>query len=198
MFHAIVSTALILAAALTLSAAPAPGEEELAPQQPPPAAELTPEERMAADIRAALAAHFGEDAAEILVQVAANRAILTGTAPFKAVRELAKEVALFVPGVTRASNFIEVRPRPASPDTPVAASVAHAEREVADSALESRVKMRIASLIGLRARQIEVEASQGWVSLRGVLPDADTKAMVMRVAENTPGVVRLIDLLRHP
>lgn len=198
MSHATVSITLILVTSVALTAAaPAPAQEDGAPQ-PPAAAALTQEERMAADVKAALATHFGDDAAEILVQVAANRAILTGTAPFKAVRELAKEVALFVPGVTRASNFIEVRPRPASPDTPVAASVAHAEREVGDGALESRVKMRIASLIGLRARQIEVEASQGWVSLRGVLPDADTKAMVLRVTENTPAVARVIDLLRHP
>jgi len=197
MCHAIVSVALILATAVTASAAPATGQEQVAPQPSPPA-ELTQDERLAADVKAALTAHFGEDAAEIVVQVAANRAILTGVAPLKPVQELAKEVALAVPGVTRVSNFIAVRPRPASPDTPVAASVAHAEREVADSTLESRVKMRIASLIGVRARQVEVEACQGWVSLRGVLPNADTKAMVLRVAENTPGVVRLIDLLRHP
>lgn len=197
MTYAIPLTALILAAALMTGGAPAPGEEEIAAQTPP-SAELTAEQRIAADIKAALTTHFGDDAADILVQVAANRAILTGTAPFKAIQELAKEVALYVPGVTRVANFIEVRPRPASPDTPIAAAAAHAEREIGDSALESRVKMRIGSLIGLRARQVEVEASQGWVSLRGVLPDADTKAMVMRVAENTPGVVRVIDLLRHP
>ncbi len=197
MRHAIVSVALILATAITLSAAPASGQEEVARQQPL-AAELTQEERMAADVQAALTTHFGDDAAEILVQVAANRAILTGVAPLKPVQELAKEVALAVPGITQVSNFIEVRPRPASPDTPVAATVARAEREVSDSALESRVKMRITSLLGVRARQVEVEACQGWVSLRGVLPDADTKAMVVRVAENTPGVGRLIDLLRHP
>lgn len=197
MSRTISPAALLLAIALTLSPAPAPGEEEIAAQTQP-SAELTFEQRIAADIKAALMTHFGDDAADILVQVAANRAILTGTAPLKAIQELAKEVALYVPGVTRVANLIEVRPRPASPDTPLAAAAAHAEHEVKDSALESRVKMRIARLIGLRARQIEVEASQGWVSLRGVLPDADTKALVMRVAENTPGVARVIDLLRHP
>lgn len=166
--------------------------------QPQPAAPVSREEALASDIRAALAEHFADEAQDITVQVTGNRAVLLGSAPRKAVAELAKEVALWVPGITRVSNYIDVRPRPASPDTPVAASVAHAEREVSDSALESRVKMRLASLLGLRARQVEVEASEGWVSLRGVLPDADTKAMVLRVAQNTPGVVRIIDLLRNP
>lgn len=166
--------------------------------QEPIAPALSGEERLAAELRAALASHFGEDVAQLSVQVSANRAILTGVAPRKAVKELAKEVALAVPGITRVSNFIEVRPRPVSPDTPIAAGVAHAEREVDDGVLESRVKMRIASLISLRARQVEVEAAEGWVSLRGVLPDAETKAMVLRVAQNTPGVTRVLDLLRHP
>lgn len=166
--------------------------------QPQPAAPLSREEALASDIRAALAEHFADEAQDITVQVTGNRAVLLGSAPRKAVAELAKEVALWVPGITRVSNYIDVRPRPASPDTPVAATVAHAEREVSDGALESRVKMRLASLLGLRARQVEVEASEGWVSLRGVLPDADTKAMVLRVAQNTPGVVRIIDLLRNP
>ncbi|MEP0775889.1 MAG: BON domain-containing protein [Acidobacteriota bacterium] len=166
--------------------------------QPQPAAPASREEALASDIRAALAEHFADEAQDITVQVSGNRAVLLGSAPRKAVAELAKEVALWVPGITRVSNYIDVRPRPASPDTPVAATVAHAEREVSDSALESRVKMRLASLLGLRARQVEVEASEGWVSLRGVLPDADTKAMVLRVAQNTPGVARVIDLLRNP
>jgi len=197
MFHTTLVAVIILTSAVTPNAAPLAGQEQTAPA-PSPRAQLTQDERLAADIKSALTTHFGDDAAEILVQVAANRAILTGVAPLKPVQELAKEVALAVPGITRVSNFIEVRPRPASPDTPVAATVARAEREVSDSALESRVKMRITSLLGVRARQVEVEACQGWVSLRGVLPDADTKAMVVRVAENTPGVGRLIDLLRHP
>ncbi len=166
--------------------------------QPQPAAPVSHEEALASDIRGALAEHFADEARDITVQVTGNRAVLLGSAPRKAVAELAKEVALWVPGITRVSNYIDVRPRPASPDTPVAATVARAEREVSDSALESRVKMRLASLLGLRARQVEVEASEGWVSLRGVLPDADTKAMVLRVAQNTPGVARVIDLLRNP
>lgn len=166
--------------------------------QPQPAAPVSREEALARDIRAALAEHFADEAQDITVQVSGNRAVLLGSTPRKAVAELAKEVALWVPGITRVSNYIDVRPRPASPDTPVAATVAHAEREVSDSALESRVKMRLTSLLGLRARQVEVEAAEGWVSLRGVLPDADTKAMVLRVAQNTPGVTRVIDLLRNP
>lgn len=166
--------------------------------QPQPAAPVSREEALASDIRAALAEHFADEAQDITVQVSGNRAVLLGSTSSKAVAELAKEVALWVPGITRVSNYIDVRPRPASPDTPVAATVAHAEREVSDSALESRVKMRLASLLGLRARQVEVEASEGWVSLRGILPDADTKAMALRVAQNTPGVARVIDLLRNP
>lgn len=174
------------------------GQETPAPATAQPAAPATAEDRLAGEVRAALAQYLGEEAGEIAVLVTGNRAVLTGVVPRRAVQELAKEVALFVPGITRVSNYVELRPRPVSPDTPVAAGVAHAEREVSDGALESRVKMRIASLIGVRARQVEVEAAEGWVSLRGVLPDAETKAMVLRVAEKTPGVARIIDLLRHP
>jgi osmotically-inducible protein OsmY len=62
--------------------------------------------------------------------------------------------------------------------------------------LESRVKLRLLDQMGLVAFNVEVEAVDGTVSLRGTLPDQDHRDIALRTAGHTKGVKKVLDILR--
>jgi osmotically-inducible protein OsmY len=150
---------------------------------------------LAADIRLELFSKLGFDALDIDVDVDGGRVRLRGEVEKRATQELAEEVARSVEGVQRVENRLRLEDgRPG--DTPVSRAVGTAEREVQDAALEVRVGQRLLGEIGRYALDLEVEATEGVVSLRGTLPDADRKRLALKTAEETPGVEKVIDLLR--
>jgi osmotically-inducible protein OsmY len=151
---------------------------------------------LAADVRIALLDKLGWDALDINVEVDGGRARLSGEVDERTTQELAEEVALSVSGVQRVDNRLSVKGDGRRSATPVSQAVGTAEREVQDAVLEMRVGRNLLAEIGRYALDLEVEATDGVVSLRGTLPDRQRKQLALRVAEETPGVTKVVDLLQ--
>jgi osmotically-inducible protein OsmY len=142
-----------------------------------------------AALGALLVEKLGGEAAAIRVMLSGGKAILMGEVESRAVQELAEEVALFAEGVTSVDNQVTARRDPTLGKGLLA-------NEAGDSELEATVKMRLRAEIGAHAEKIEVEAVQGWVSLRGVAPEKARLDIALATAAGTRGVKKVIDLLR--
>ena len=151
--------------------------------------------RLEADVRLALLEKLGEDGLGVTVKATAGRVRLIGAVDKRSTQELAEEVAKAVPGVTSVDNRLSARDQQ-PPGTPVARAVGHAEREVDDAALEMRVGKNLLEEIGRYALDLEVEASDGVVSLRGTLPDPERKSLALKAARGTAGVKQVVDLMQ--
>ena len=65
-----------------------------------------------------------------------------------------------------------------------------------DAILEGRVKGHLLDDVGENAMKIEVEASNGVVSLRGTVPSSIVQKTALQTARSTKGVTKVVDLLR--
>ena len=140
---------------------------------------------------------LGEDARTIRVIVnSKGKAMLIGTAARRSTQELAKEVALFVPGVEKVENKVEYVPAAASDANIAKQAAATTGDEASDTALETSVKYHLNREVGKRAWKIEVEAVEGVVSLRGTVPDQARYDIALKTAASVKGVKQVIDLLR--
>jgi osmotically-inducible protein OsmY len=149
---------------------------------------------LGADVRLALIDKLGFDALGITVDTAGGSVYLTGGVEKRATQELAEEVALSVPGVTKVENRLSLKPT-AQSETVVEQAVSSSELEVQDAALELRVGKNLLGEIGRHALSLEVESTDGVVSLRGRVPDRERKELALRAAQDTPGVKKVIDLV---
>lgn len=150
----------------------------------------------AADLRLALLDKLGPDALSIEARVQARRAVLTGEVRERATQELAEQVALSVRGIRDVDNRLTLQSGGiADSPTPVGAAVAHAEKEVRDATLQSRVTKNVLGEVGRYGLEIAVESTDGVVSLRGTVPDSIRKKLALDAARQTSGVVKVIDLL---
>lgn len=131
---------------------------------------------------------LGADALGIRVSVTGDHALLSGNVAKKASQELAKEVALSVDGIRKVESRIF--------ETAPAGGLVDAAGEVRDATLESRVKLALLSDLGKEAVRIEVEATDGVVSLRGMLEQRALAKVAVQRARAVPGVVKVVDLLR--
>jgi hyperosmotically inducible periplasmic protein len=148
-------------------------------------------------VRTELLTKLGWDALHIDVDVHGPKVLLSGTVQKRSTQKLAEEVTKAVPGVSHVSDDIKVASGPSSAG-PVAKTVDHAEREVRDALLETRVKGRLLEEIGREAMHVEVEASGGVVSLRGKVPTEDQHDVAVKTARQTKGVTKVVDLIREP
>lgn len=144
------------------------------------------------EIRDALLEKVGNDAVGIRVTVDGKKAILTGNVPTRSAQELSEEVAKSIEGIKKVDNRLKV----AQPGGAAEQAGRTVDQEMADAKLESKVKRHLYSEIGKRARQIEVEVTDGVVSLRGEVPDEGRKQLALDTAGKTEGVKQVIDLLR--
>ena len=150
--------------------------------------------RLEADVRMALLDKLGEDGLGVTVDSKAGRVILVGVVHQRSTQELAEEVAKSVPGVVSVDNRLVARDE--NPEsTAVGKAAGHTEREVGDAVVEMRVGKNLLGEIGRYALDIEVEASEGVVSLRGTLPDPERKSLALKAARATEGVKQVVDLL---
>lgn len=149
---------------------------------------------LGADVRLALIDKLGFDALGVTVDTAGGSVYLTGRVEKRATQELAEEVALSVPGVSRVDNRLSLKPAAAS-ETVVEQAVSSSELEVQDAALELRVGKNLLGEIGRHALRLEVESTDGVVSLRGRVPDRERKELALRAAQDTPGVKKVVDLI---
>ncbi len=148
---------------------------------------------LATDVRLALIEKLGFDALGITVDTAGGRVYLTGGVEKRATQELAEEVARSVQGVTRVENRLTLKG--GSAETPVEHAVSSTELEVQDAALELRVGKNLLGEIGRHALSLEVESTDGVVSVRGRVPDRQRKELALQAAQETSGVKKVIDLL---
>ena len=174
--------ALALALSLTAAAGPMAAQEK-------PASEQDANYAKELEIRELLLEKGGEKALAIQVSVDRTKAILIGEVPTRAAQELAEEVARSVEGIKSVDNRLRVGGAGANSGNTM-------EQETADAYLESKVKRHLYEEIGKRARNLEVEAVDGVVSLRGALPDASRKQLALDAATKTAGVKRVVDLIK--
>ena len=148
-----------------------------------------------ADVYVALLEKLGKEGLPIDVEVRGGRAVLTGQVDQRSTQELAEEVVRSVPGVRGVDNRVTA-PSGGTARTAPGKAVDHAGMEVEDAVLEARVGKNLLAEIGRHAFDLEVECSDGVVSLRGTVPDEERHRIALRAAESTSGVKKVIDLLR--
>lgn len=146
-------------------------------------------------VRAKLLAELGTDALGAEIAAEGSRVLLSGAVGERSTQELAEEVAASVSGVRRVDNRIALEPREGG-SGPVGRAASEAERELRDAALESRVKSALLGELGRWALEIEVEAADGVVSLRGWVPDRERRKLALDAARDVRGVERVIELIR--
>lgn len=151
--------------------------------------------RLEADVRLALLEKLGEDVLGVTVEAAGGRVTLIGAVGERSTQELAEEVAKSVPGVVRVDNRLFAR-KEAPESTTVGRAAGTTEREVDDAVLEMRVGKNLLGEIGRYALDLEVEVTDGVVSLRGTLPDPERKSLALKAARETSGVKQVIDLVK--
>lgn len=151
--------------------------------------------RLETEVRLALLEKLGQDGLGVTVDATAGRVSLNGAVDKRSTQELAEEVAKSVPGVQSVDNRLIAREERKAADTPVANAVGHTEHEFDDAVLEMRVGKNLLGEIGRYALDLEVEATDGVVSLRGTLPDPERKSLALKAARGTSGVKQVIDLL---
>ncbi len=145
------------------------------------------------DVRLALIEKLGFDALSINVDTAGGRVYLTGGVETRATQELAEEVARSVKGVTKIENRLSLKG--GSGETAVEHAVTSTELEVKDAALELRVGKNLLGEIGRHALSLEVESTDGVVSVRGRVPDRQRKELALKAAQDTAGVKKVVDLI---
>ena len=141
-------------------------------------------------IKSALVDKLGSDATTIRVAFFDGKAVLSGQVTEDWVQELAKEVALYVPGVTKVENEIE-----AKKERKLGTGKVFDEGE--DAGLETEVKNAVHQEIGTHSTGIEVEVCEGMVSIRGTVPDQARHDLAVAAATKVKGVKKVVDLLRN-
>ncbi len=142
-----------------------------------------------AKLKGLLVEKLGLDALSIKVDVKAGAVRLSGEVKKNENQELAQEVARSVSGVKSVTNDVRFAPESK------AAPIKHAEQEIKDVALEAKLKHQLLFEIGKNALKIEVEATNGAVSLRGTVPSAAGKESALKVVRGASGVKKVIDLI---
>ncbi|HNX49697.1 MAG TPA: BON domain-containing protein [Thermoanaerobaculaceae bacterium] len=153
------------------------------------------EATLKARVRVALLEHLQGEGLGISADVSGSVVTLTGRVGKRSSQELAEQVARTVSGVSQVRNRLVVAP--VTPATaPLARAVDKAEKEVADALLETRVKAKLLDQMGRPGFAIEVEATDGILSLSGQVADDDRRALAARIAREVSGVREVHDLLR--
>jgi osmotically-inducible protein OsmY len=147
-------------------------------------------------IRVALLERLKEDGLRVTIEVHGGSVELSGQVEKGENVELAGRVAASVTGVRTVRSRVTLAPSGQALEPPIAHALGTAERAVADALLAARVKTRLLEEMGKIAFDIEVEATDGSVSLSGKVPDAARGKLAVDVAKRTPGVKELHDHLK--
>lgn len=125
-------------------------------------------------------------ASDIQVSVKGSKATLTGTVEEDVNKDLAKQIALGVNGITSVDNQIVVKADYVAP--PPAADRAYGE-VVDDATITAAVKSKLAWSRHADAMTTDVDTKRGRVTLSGSADNKAEKDRAGRLAENTRGVV---------
>jgi osmotically-inducible protein OsmY len=162
----------------------------------PPAGDTGSTRALALRVRLELLQKLGVDGARVEVEAVGGRVRLAGEVRQRATAELAEQVASGVDGVVAVRNEIEVA---ATDDEGgrIETLVAEAERELADAALETRVRLALVDRLGSDGFRIGTEAAGGVVTLE--LPaelERGRRRDAVRTAGRVDGVRRVVALVR--
>jgi hyperosmotically inducible protein len=141
----------------------------------------------AVTIQAKLIGKLGTDALRISVHVSGPTATLTGEVAKKSSQKMAESVALSVDGIKKVDNQVTQKTAPTA--------MANAEANVKDALLLTKVKTILLTDIGVNALKIDVDVTNGVVSLRGKLGNAEVNEEAMRKTRSIKGVKKVINLL---
>jgi hyperosmotically inducible protein len=138
-------------------------------------------------IQSKLIGKLGADALRIRVHVSGETATLTGEVSEKTSQKLAESVALSVGGIKKVDNQVTQRNPPEK--------LKNAEADVKDAVLLTKVKTVLLTDIGVNALKIDVDVSNGIVSLRGKLGNAEINDEAIRKTRSVKGVKKVVNLL---
>lgn len=141
----------------------------------------------ALDVQSKLLDKLGADALGITVHVSGEIATLSGEVARKSSQKLAPEVALSVEGIKKVDNQVTEKTPPAA--------LANAEANVKDAVLLTRVKTILLTDIGVNALKIDVDVTNGVVSLRGKLGNAAINEAAIKKTQSISGVTKVVNLL---
>lgn len=131
----------------------------------------------------ALSPHL--QASDLKVSVQGGKATLTGTVEEAAGRDLAKQIALGVGGITAVDNRITVQPD----YVPVRAPGRSYGEVVDDATITAAIKSKLMWSKHADGLTTDVDTQQGRVTLQGFADNAGEKNFATRLAANTRGVV---------
>jgi len=153
---------------------------------------------LALRVRLELLTELGVDGTRVEVDADGGRVRLGGEVRKRATAELAASVAQQVEGVVSVENEIRVAADGTrAPEERIGGLVAEAERELADAALETRVRLALVDRLGSDGFRIGTEAASGTVTL--ALPrelERPRRREAVRIAERVEGVRRVVTLDR--
>lgn len=138
-------------------------------------------------IKSKLIEKLGADALRITVRVIGETATLTGEVTQKTSQKLAESVALSVGDIKKVDNQLTQKNPPEAG--------ANAEANIKDALLLTKVKTILLTDIGVNALKIDVDVTNGVVSLRGTLGNAGINDEALRKTRSIKGVKKVINLL---
>jgi osmotically-inducible protein OsmY len=189
--------ALALVSALPLLALLS-GCDRLRPKE---AAETGSTAALGLRVQLELLTELGVDGTRVEVEADEGRVRLGGEVRKRATAELAERVARGVEGVREVENRIRVAPEDGATkgagttSDQVAAFAEEAERELADAALETRVRLALVDRLGSDGFRIGVDAASGTVTLE--FPAEIERARrgdAKKTAEKVEGVGKVVTL----
>jgi len=164
-----------------------PASRARAAEAPKAASVEVSEALKALSIQSKLIDKLGEDALRITVHVSGETATLAGEVAKKSSQKLAGEVARSVEGIKKVDNQVTQKNPPAP--------LANAEANVKDAVLLTRVKTVLLTDIGVNALKIDVDVTNGVVSLRGKLGNAEINEEAVKKTRSVKGVEKVVNLL---
>lgn len=147
-------------------------------------------------VRVALLEHLGSDGLRVQIEARDGIVELSGKVEKRSSEELAEPVARSVSGVREVRSRVTLSDDAVASGPPVSQVVGKVEHEVADAVLEGKVKTGLLEELGKVAFDIEVEATDGVVSLSGTVPDRARRDLAVKITKGTPGVKDLHELLK--
>jgi osmotically-inducible protein OsmY len=120
---------------------------------------------------------------------------LTGEVKKKSSLELSEAVAKSVTGVHHVVNNMTVAPTEAETNGVKTAAI-ESGHEMKDALLEAKIKSKLIAKTGKSAFAIEVEATDGVVSLSGDSPDRAHRDRALLIARQTTGALEVHDLMK--
>jgi len=189
-------TSILILLGLFFASPPTTAQETTPPaaaQSAAPADAAVDDAVLALQVKTALLDKLGWAATPIEVIARTGTVWLTGKVASRSTIDASEAIVKAMPDVKELHNVVVLEG--GDDKNKVTKAVQHAQHEVDDAVLESRVKMHLLQEIGSVGFSVEVEATGGVVTLSGHVPDDLRHKLAVQVAGKVSGVQKLVDLL---